>query len=329
MMEKASMRRHTENGNAMMVVLAVVLLAVLIGIGYFVNTSTKDGDAGKHGSSEMAHMDEGQDGSSESKPLEIKPGNPVVAKLGSEEIKRMDVFQFIQTLPANARQLPMDQLFPSALEQIVNMKLVEKNTANVKLDNDPEVKERLEEAKKNIVRGVFIEKEVEKRLTEDKLKKAYEQYVEGFPKIDEVRASHILVEDKAKAEELLKQLKDGASFEELAKENSTDGTAEEGGDLGYFSQSDVVEPFAMAAFNLEKDEMVSEPVQTDFGYHIIKVTDKRIRPPAKYEEIMPLLEPQLRQATLNDLVREWRQKADVELFDINGEPQDLEPAAGE
>ncbi|MEG1584248.1 MAG: peptidylprolyl isomerase, partial [Anaerovorax sp.] len=103
-------------------------------------------------------------------------------------------------------------------------------------------------------------------------------------KVDEIRASHILFDkkDKAKAEEVLAKLQAGGSFEDMAKQYGTDGTKDNGGDLGYFGKGKMVEPFEKAAFALEKGQM-SELVETEFGWHIIKVTDKKEYKP--YEEV--------------------------------------------
>ncbi|MEQ6377907.1 peptidylprolyl isomerase [Bacillaceae bacterium S4-13-56] len=103
--------------------------------------------------------------------------------------------------------------------------------------------------------------------------KEVEQYYENMKM--EVQASHILVEDKETANEVLDKLKNGSDFAALAKEYSTDITsAEQGGDLGFFGTNEMVYNFEKAAYNLEVEE-ISEPIQTDFGYHIIKVADKR------------------------------------------------------
>src|SRR5690606_2308373 len=110
----------------------------------------------------------------------------------------------------------------------------------VRMDNDEEVKERLAEAKKRIVQTVYVQKKVEEKITDERLQQAYNVYIENFPEVKEVKAAHILVEDKSKANELIKQLNEGADFAELAINNSKDTTASNGGDLGYFLETDVV-----------------------------------------------------------------------------------------
>ena len=187
----------------------------------------------------------------EAAPIEIKPGNPVVATVNGKDIKRLDVLSFIQTLPEQTRQAPINQLFPAALEQVVTNQVINQKTAGVNLDRDPEVRKQLDAAKKNIVRNVYVQKQVSKQITDERIAQAYEQYKTNFPEINEVKARHILVKDKSTAREMIKQLNGGADFETLAKENSTDGTAENGGLVGYFAENEVVKPFAKAAFALD------------------------------------------------------------------------------
>ena len=233
----------------------------------------------------------------------------------------------IQTLPPNSRQLPVDQLFPLALDQVINAKVIAGKTDKVNLDSDPVVKVQLAAAKKNIVRQVYIQKQVAKRITEDRLQEAYAAYTAGFPVVEELAGAHILVDDESLAKELIKQLDEGGDFGELAQAHSKDNTAQNGGDLGRFAKTDVVAEFGEAAFALEAGGYTKAPVKSEFGYHVIKVGEKRQRPPAPFEQAKPFLEGQLQQIALNEMISEWRGAAKVERFDING--KEIEPAAGE
>lgn len=258
---------------------------------------------------------------------EIKEGNPVVAKLDGENITRVDVLNYIQGMGPQVQQMRIDQLFPLALDQLVTAEIVTDKVKSVNLDNDPLVKEQMAAAKEQIVRGVFMQRQVEKAMTDERLKEAYDLYVANFPEIEEVKTRHILVEDEKLAKDLIKQIKDGADFAELAKANSIDPTKDKGGELGYMAKTDQVIPeYLEAAFKQDVGEISKKPVKTDFGYHIIEVQEERIRPPASFEQAKPFLASQLRNAVLTDLVSKWRKEANVALFDINGDP--IEPAAG-
>lgn len=325
---------NQERGNAVVVVLVVLLVVAVGAIAYLSTQMSKGDDDATPGSAQVASSnanpaDAQQTAQQDGAPAPvIEPGNPVVAKVAGQDITRLDVFNFIQTLPPQTRQLPVNQLFPLARDQVVNASVISKQVQGVNLDSDPAVQEQLKAAKSQIVRGVYVQKQVEKSITDDRIKKAYDNYVANFPKIPEVKVRHILVEDEAKAKELTQQLKDGADFAALAKENSTDATKENGGELGYISQQDQVIPaFLDKAFELKPGEMTEKPLKTEFGYHIIEVTDARDRPPATLEQATPFISAQLRGVVLNELVADWRDEANVQLFDINGNP--IEPAAGD
>ncbi|MBL4804274.1 MAG: peptidylprolyl isomerase [Alphaproteobacteria bacterium] len=322
---------NQERGNAVIAILVVLLIVAVGAIAYLSTQMNKDDDAAA-GSSQVASSQqagEGQTAMADSAEAPVvEPGNPVVAKVAGQDITRLDVFNFIQTLPPQTQQLPVQQLFPLARAQVVNASVINKKAAGVNLDNDPLVKQQMAAAKDQIVKGVYVQKQVQQAITEERIKEAYDKYVENFPKIPEVKVRHILVEDKDKAEELTQQIKDGADFAELAKEHSTDATKENGGELGYISKEDQVIPaFMDKVFELEPGEMTEKPLKTEFGYHIIEVTDARDRPPEPLERATPFLAAQLRGVVLNEIVQDWRDEANVQLFDINGNP--IEPAAGD
>ena len=320
-----SRKTARESGNAVVIVL--VVLAV-IAVGVLAYMSTKSGDDAPSAPGAAAAADPQNPGQTAAgdENMVIKPGNPIVAKVNGTDVTRVDVFNFIQTLPPQTRQMPVSQLFPIAVEQVVNARVITEKTKGINLDSDPEVKKQMEIAKENITRGVYIQKQVSDRITEDRLKAAYEQYKSTFPKIDELKASHILVKEEDKAKDLIKQLDEGGNFAELAKANSIDGTAANGGELGYFAEADVVPEFAKAAYGTDVGSYTKKPVKTEFGYHIIKVEEKRVRPPAEYEAAKPFLDAQIRRVVLDEVIQQWKDAARIERFDINGDP--VEPAAG-
>lgn len=247
--------------------------------------------------------------------------DPVVAKVNGAEVRRSEVLAFMQSLPPQMRQIPPENLFPMALEQVVSAKIVDLKAEKTDVSKDPEVATRMKDAEKQILRAVYVEKEIEKALTEDRVKKAYDKFAEEQGKIEEVRARHILVDKEDLAKDIIKKLADGAKFDDLAKEHSKDTSNKAtGGDLGYFTKGDMVKEFADAAFALGKGETSKAPVKTQFGWHVIQVEDKRVRPVPPLEEVKPALEGQIRRELLNELVESWKKEASVEAFDMNGNP---------
>lgn len=303
------------------------------------NEETANGEAAVDGDAELAATetadedtttettDTAEADETASEVPEIDPGNPVVAKVGDEEIMRLDVLNFITQLPPNIRQLPIGQLFPLAQEQVINAKIVEMNIDTDSVEQDEEVQQKIEMAKEQIIRAAYLEQQVAKKMTDKRLKEAYDEFVKEQPDVQEAKAAHILVEDEATANEILTKLKDGGDFAELAKEYSTDNTAENGGNLGYFAKSDVVPEFAEATFDLKEGQVTQEPVQTQFGYHIIKLEEKRQRPKPTFEEAKQFLQNDVQRQLLEEMMSDWREDASIEKYDINGNA--IEPAAGE
>lgn len=310
---------HNQGNNLPLTIAIILGFVVVGGLGFFAGKSSGNGlDLGFGGSAETQAQQDVPD-------IVIKPGNPTVAKIGEEEIKRVDVLNYIQTLPPQTRQLPIAQLFPVALEQVINNRVITEKSEDVNLDNDPAVKEQLAEIKKNIVRDVYLQNTVNEKITDERLQEAYNAYTANFPDVNEARARHILVKERSEAKDLIKQIKEGADFATLAQEKSIDATSENGGEIGYFAQNEVVPEFGDAVFEADVGAVLDNPVKTEFGYHVIEVLEKRKRPPATFEQAKPFLEGQLRQLFLNETVQEWKQQAGIERFDINGET----PAAAE
>ena len=250
----------------------------------------------------------------------IKLGNPTVASVNGEEIKRSDVFNFISTLPEQVRQMPIQNLFPLALEQVINNKVVGGKAVTAKLEADPEVTQLVEQAKGQIIRNVFVERQVAEGISQKKLLKAYDELLTTVADVQETHARHILLDTEEKAREVIKKLDDGAKFEDLAKELSTGPSKENGGDLGYFAKNEMVPAFADATFAIDPGKYSKDPVKTEFGWHVVKVEDRRKRPEPKFEDVKPQLEQQLRQQILTELIGKWQKEAKIQKFDINGDP---------
>ncbi len=324
-------KQSQQSGNAVVVVLVALVVVAVGALAYLSGQMAGEKNAGGEqpqniASSPSAQM-AGQAATPDLLPLDIKPGNPVVAKIGGQDVTRLDVLNYVQTLPPQTRQLPLQQLFPIAQEQVINVGVIAAKAKDVNLDDDAEVQRQLALAKEQIVRTVNLQNAVEAKVTDARVEEVYNEYVANFPDVEEVKASHILVDKKSDALDLLKQLQDGADFAALAAEKSKDSSGAKGGDLGYFLRTDVVETFGTAAFDAEPGSLVAEPVKSEFGFHVIKVEDKRKRQPVTLEVAAPELKARLRQAAVGEVMNEWRNDLAIERFDINGNL--IEPAAGD
>jgi len=253
--------------------------------------------------------------------------DPVVARVNGAEVKRSEVLTALQQLGPQVQQIPLQAIYPSVLEQVVNAKLVTQAGYKQKLEQSDEVKQRLQAAEQRFVQEAYLRKSIDAKLTDAMVKKQYEDWLKANPPQDEVRARHILVETKEEAQEIIKKLNGGAKFEELAAQQKIDqASAQSQGDLGYFTADMMVEPFAKAAFAMKPGEITKEPVQTDFGWHVIKVEDKRKQTPPTFEEAEPQLRAMVAQDIAGEIVDGLRKDAKIETFNIDGGPMPA-PAA--
>ena len=257
------------------------------------------------------------------------PADPVVARVNGEELHKSDVSRMVSQLPPQVQQMPIEMIYPAVIDQLISGKLVSSAGYKAGLADSAEVKDEIKRAEERAVQRAYIQKEVKARITPDELQKAYQEFLKENPAQEEVRAAHILVEKEDEAKSIIAQLNKGADFAKLAKEKSKDAAAAaQGGDLGYFTKDTMVEPFANAAFAMKPGEISKEPVKTQFGYHVIKVEDKRTQPQPTLDEVKPQLEQELSKNIVTALVDELRDKAKIETFQLDGSPMPKEePAA--
>lgn len=218
---------------------------------------------------------------------------PYLAKVGTIKITQADLERDIKNLPEFAQKL-----FEGAagkekfLDEMIKKELLYQEATKRGLDKDPEYVRKLEEFKKLTLIGQLLEKEIEAKakVTEQDVKDYYEKHKAELAAVSQIKASHILVKTEGEAKKILERLKKGEDFAAIAKKNSIDpGSAQNGGDLGYFSSGQMVPEFEAAAAKLKQGEVSSEPVKTKFGYHIIKVTDRKKGNPIEFEKIKSVL----------------------------------------
>ena len=246
--------------------------------------------------------------------------NEQMTKLAQVEDEVITLRDINETFNFDSRQLQgvnPDQLYQMLLEQMIGQTLIDQEAQKEISDRNAELREQLNEAKKRIKRNIYLEEFFAERITDKDMVMAYKEYTDQIPESTErqIRARHILVEDKATAEDIIDQLGEGADFAKLAMQMSTDPAAQNGGDLGFFSKNQMVAAFAEAAFDLDIGEYSDEPVETKFGWHVIMVEAKRVKPKPAFEEVRGELETQLRQQVLDAYLEELRNKYDIKRFD--------------
>jgi len=259
--------------------------------------------------------------------------DPVVAKVNGQDIRRSDLQALHDNLPDQYRQMPLDVLYGPLLDQAVDgrLLLIEAEASDIK--SDPRYAAQLAALEAQLARELYLRREVEKALTDEAVRARYDAMVAAMPAEDEVRASHILVATEEEAKAIALELAGGADFAELAKARSTDpSAAQNGGDLGFFRKGDMVPEFSDAAYAMQVGD-TSGPVETPFGWHIIRVTERRKAEPPAYEDAEGGLRTEIAEETVMALLERLRGNAQIERFNLDGsprvEPAAEEPAAGE
>ncbi len=251
-------------------------------------------------------------------PASVPQGDPVVAKVNGAEIHLSDLSALAQTLPDEARNLPPAQLYPQLLDQAIDGKALVVMARKQNLDRDPQVSRSMAVASERALQSALIAKEVGPSITEEQIKAKYDKDIAGKPGEEEVHARHILVASEDQAKKIIEQLKNGADFATLAKANSTDPGAAQGGDLGFFKATDMLPEFSVAAFALKPGEFTQTPVQTRYGWHVIKVEELRNAAAPTFEQAHDQLRQQMISDGINKVLAQARTQVKVERFNPDG-----------
>lgn len=251
--------------------------------------------------------------------------DPVVATVDGSDIHLSDLQAAAQTLPEQYQQMPLQMLYDPLLTRAIDFRLLADEAERRDLEQEPGVQQALERARTDVLRDSLVQRQIEEHTTEERLEARYEEMkgAEDFAR-EEIHARHILLESEEDAAAVVEELEGGADFAALAEERSTGPSASSGGDLGYFSRDQMVPEFADVAFDLEAGE-VSGPVETQFGWHVIEVLDKRSAEPS-LQEVEPQIRQDLAQDIVNELVTSLRDDAEIERFNMDG--SEMEPGAG-
>ncbi|MEP2947104.1 MAG: peptidylprolyl isomerase [Lentilitoribacter sp.] len=238
----------------------------------------------------------------------------VILKFDGAEIRQSD-FDLFQELDPQFEQLQGAQKQLAILSALIDVKSLAKKATADKMDQDAVFQKRLEFLKDRSLHNAYFQKNVIANISDEEVKARFEKEIAAIEPEQELRARHILVKTAEEANAIIAELDGGADFVELAKTKSTGPSGPQGGDLGFFGKGQMVPPFEAAAFALEAGAYTKAPVQTQFGFHVIKLEEKRDRPLPKFEEV----QDQMRQVVLREryleTVKEARSLSNVEILD--------------
>ena len=253
------------------------------------------------------------------KPLE-KMETKIVATVDGKPIFLSEIIGMAQRLPEQYRKMSLEAVYPSLLTRAIDSKLVTLEGRRAGFSKDPDVKKRLLDVEDQIISEIFLTKTIGSQVTEEALQKIYSETKSEMASGDQIKARHILLNSEEKAMEIIKKLQAGGEFAKLASEYSTGPSAASGGDLGWFGEGQMVPEFSKAAFALNPGDIVTKPVKTQFGWHIILVEDRKVSAPPSFDEAKEQLASTMSQKLLKELIETLRTKAKIVRFKADGTP---------
>ncbi|MBB46023.1 MAG: peptidylprolyl isomerase [Rhodospirillaceae bacterium] len=253
------------------------------------------------------------------KPLE-KMETKIVATVDGKPIFLSEIIGMAQRLPEQYRKMSLEAVYPSLLTRAIDSKLVTLEGRRAGFSKDPDVKKRLLDVEDQIISEIFLTKTIGSQVTEEALQKIYSETKSEMASGDQIKARHILLDSEEKAMEIIKKLQAGGEFAKLASEYSTGPSAASGGDLGWFGEGQMVPEFSKAAFALNPGDIVTKPVKTQFGWHIILVEDRKDSAPPSFDEAKEQLASTMSQKLLKELIETLRTKAKIVRFQADGTP---------
>ncbi|MBJ6124087.1 peptidylprolyl isomerase [Microvirga splendida] len=242
----------------------------------------------------------------------------VVARVNGIEITEGDLAIAAEDSALQMPNIPDEQKRDLLIGYMIDLKLGAKAAEAAKVGSGAEFARKLAYNRDKTLLDQYLEQEAKKAVTAEAARKLYEETVKSVPAEQEVRARHILVENEEEAKKIAARVKGGEDFAKVAGEVSKDpGSKTDGGDLGFFTKDRMVEPFAEAAFKLEPGQ-ISDPVKSQFGWHVIKVEEKRSKPAPTFEETKDQVEAYLARKAQQDLILGLRKDAKIERLDDKG-----------
>lgn len=241
--------------------------------------------------------------------------DPVIAKVNGAEIHQSDLAAAEEEIASQLPPMTPDAKRDYLVTYVADMMLVAKAAEDRKLAETDDFKRKMANARSKLLMEALLQAEAKAAVTDEAMKKVYDEAIKQMANEEEVSARHILVETEDEAKKILADLKKGADFVAIAKEKSKDpGSKENGGDLGFFSKEQMVPEFAEAAFKLNKGQL-SEPVKSQFGWHVIRVDDKRKKQPPEFDKVKDQIQTFVQRRAQAEMITKLRESAKIERLD--------------
>ncbi len=244
--------------------------------------------------------------------------DPVVATVDGHLIRLTELGKASDTLPDNLRSMPFDMLYPALLERMIDRQALVMVARRQGLDEVPDIKREIDAAVERVLEAAYLQREALAKVTDQAIQIRYNREFGNRSATEEVRARHILVRTEAEANGVLAELKQGADFATLAGTRSKDPDGKRGGDLGFFRREQVWPDFADVAFSLQPGQIAPKPIHNEFGWHVVKVEERRLVAPPSLPDVRESIRQELVAQAIRQAVKQARSQLPIHEFNIDG-----------
>jgi len=255
-------------------------------------------------------------------PAGTTDANPVIASVDGYPIYLADLKVAMGTLPEALRAMPFETLYPVLVERLVDHQALVMMAKRTGLEDTPRIRTEIKRATERILEAAYLEREAQPKVTEQAVQAAYQRQFANRPATEEVRARHILVSTEAEARRIIEELRQGADFVTIARTVSKDPDGKNGGDVGFFRREQVWPAFGDLAFALQPGQIGTDPVRNEFGWHVIKVEEKRLVASPGFSDIEASLKQELLAQAVRGTIEKARSQVIIRQFNLDG--SDLE-----
>ncbi len=248
--------------------------------------------------------------------------DPVVGSVDGRLIYLSDLSKASKTLPEQMQNMPFDAVMPVLLDRMIDHEALAMIARRNGLDKITEVEREMRTAQDMVLESAWLAQITQGKVTESAIGAAYNRQFANRPATDEVRARHILVGTESEAKKIIEELRAGADFSNVARVVSKDPDGKNGGDLGFFRRDQVWPGFADVAFSLQPGQIGPQAVHNEFGWHIVKVEEKRLVAPPTFSEVHDQLRQSLMTQAVREAITDARSKLIIRQFNLDGSEVD-------
>jgi len=253
--------------------------------------------------------------------------DPVIGSVDGKLIHLSDLTRATNALPEQMRNLPFDSIMPVLLDRLIDHAALTMTARRAGLDKAPDIQREMEAAADLVLERAWLAKVTPGKVTDAAIQARFNEEYANRPATDEVRARHILLGSEAEAKSVLAELQGGADFATVARVVSKDPDGKQGGDLGFFRRDQVWPGFADVAFSLQPGQISPMPIHNEFGWHIVKVEERRLVAPPTLSETRDRIRQELTKEAVREAIADARSRLIIHKFNLDGSEIDADPQA--